>query len=134
MPDEKLSKTLNTGNQEDLNLNLQWKSAVENEIFVYAGFIQPGKHQILVKDNRDRYFAREIVIDIRKRDIDPHQAPANEEYRQGIRRYTSNTGEDIIDLDGSVFMNFKRYTKEIIIDCLKADMATSVLEYLLDSE
>ena len=72
VPDEKLSKTFNTCDQEDLNLKLQWKSEVENEIFVYAGFIQPGKHQILVKDNRGRYFAREIVIDIRKRDIDPH--------------------------------------------------------------
>ena len=86
-----------------------------------------------MKDNRGRYFAREIVIDIRRRDIDPHQAPVQETYHQGIRRYTSNTGENIIDLDGSVFMNFKRYTKEIIIECLKADMATSVLEYLLDS-
>ena len=39
VPDEKLSKTFNNGNQEDLNLKLQWKSEVENEIFVYAGFI-----------------------------------------------------------------------------------------------
>ena len=30
-------------------------------------------------------------------------------------------------------MNFKRYTQNLIIDCLKADMTTSILEYLLDS-
>ena len=39
VPDENLNKTIFSGNQEDLNLKLQWKSEVENEIFVYAGFI-----------------------------------------------------------------------------------------------
>ena len=111
VPNEDLSRQIpQTGDQEDLSLKMQWKSEVENEIFVYAGFIQPGKHQILVRDNAGRYFAREIVIDIRKRDIEPHQAPVNSTYHQGIRRYTSGKGEKVIDLDGSVFMNFKRYT------------------------
>ena len=106
----------------------------QSNIFVYAGFIQPGKHQILIRDSSGKYYAREIVVDIRKRDIEPHLAPLNSTYHQGIRRYTSNSGENIIDLDGSVFMNFKRYTRDIIIECLKSDMSTSILEHLLDSE
>ena len=28
----------------------------------------------------------------------------------------------MIDLDSSVFMNFKRYTKEEVTNCFKADM------------
>ena len=45
VPNEDLSREIpQTGDQEDLNLKMQWKSEVENEIFVYAGFIQPGKH------------------------------------------------------------------------------------------
>ena len=118
--------------QESKEKDLRWKQEIENEIFVYAGFIQPGKHQILVRNNTGKYYAREIVVDIRKRDIEPHLAPDKATYHQGIRRYINNKGENIIDLDGSVFMNFKRYTQNIIIDCLKADMTTSILEYLLD--
>lgn len=42
-----------------------------NDVFLYAGFVQPGKHQILIKDQeKGSYFAREVVIDIRRRDVD----------------------------------------------------------------
>ena len=46
VPNEDLSKEIPQmeEGQQDLNLKMQWKSEVENEIFVYAGFIQPGKH------------------------------------------------------------------------------------------
>ena len=67
--------------------------------------------------------AREIVVDIRRREIEPHPAPNINKMVPGIHRYKTDQGEDILDLDGSVFMNFQRYTKQNIMDCLKADMA-----------
>ena len=120
-------KTLDERNQR--------KKEAREDIFVYAGFIQPGKHQILIKDKLTGHlYAREIVVDIRRRDIEPHPAPNLYNKTLGVHRYQTASGEEILDLDGSVFMNFKRYTKQNIMDCLKADMATSILEYFLDSE
>ena len=119
-------KTLDERNQRE--------AEARTDIFVYAGFIQPGKHQILIKDKlTNNLYAREIVVDIRRREIEPHPAPNQHKKVVGIHRYTTAAGEDILDLDGSVFMNFQRYTKRNIMDCLKADMATSILEHFLDS-
>ena len=120
-------KTLDERNQR--------QREAQQDIFVYAGFIQPGKHQILIKDKLTNcFYTREIVVDIRRREIEPYPAPNLYKKTIGIRRYKTKSGEDILDLDGSVFMNFKRYTKQNIMDCLKADMATSILEHLLDSD
>ena len=40
----------------------------------------------------------------------------------------------MIDLDSSVFMNFKRYTKQDVALCFKADMRLSCLEALVNND
>ena len=40
----------------------------------------------------------------------------------------------MIDLDSSVFMNFKRYTKQDVINCFKADMRQSSFENIVRNE
>ena len=37
---------------------------------MFAGYVEPGKHQIIIKDQQTgKYYAREIVVDGRSRDI-----------------------------------------------------------------
>ena len=40
----------------------------------------------------------------------------------------------MIDLDNSVFMNFKRYCKQEVTNCFKADMRISNFENLIKNE
>lgn len=40
----------------------------------------------------------------------------------------------MIDLDNSVFMNFKRYTKKDVADCFEADMRSSNFELIIEDE
>ena len=43
----------------------------KEDIFVFAGFLKPGKHQIFIKDPvTDAIYGRDLVIDIRRREID----------------------------------------------------------------
>ena len=66
----------------------QRENEARTDIFVYAGFIQPGKHQILIKDKlTNNLYAREIVVDIRRREIESHAAPNQEKRTIGIRKY-----------------------------------------------
>ena len=46
------------------------KDESTNDVFVFAGYVEPGKHQIIIKDQQTKkYFAREIVVDARNVDI-----------------------------------------------------------------
>ena len=40
----------------------------------------------------------------------------------------------MIDLDNSVFMNFKRYTKQDVENCFKADMRQNCFENVVHDE
>ena len=46
------------------------------------------------------------------------------------------TGEtrELLDLDNSVFMNFKRYTKQDVANCFEADMRASNFENVISDE
>ena len=86
LPNDRLSQKVMAGEPIKTldERNLRKKEARE-DIFVYAGFMQPGKHQILIKDKppptpscpepESNLYCREIVVDIRRRDIEPHPAP-----------------------------------------------------------
>jgi hypothetical protein len=54
--------------------NVHEKDLVDSRdnIYVYAGFLKPGKHQIIIYDKKvEKYFARDIIIDFRNHDIQP---------------------------------------------------------------
>ena len=57
---------------------------------------------------------------------------------EAIKRFVtvSSTGDnkEILDLDGSVFMNFKRYTKLDVTNCFEADMRSSNFESVFQDE
>ena len=112
----------------------KWEST--SDVFVFAGYVQPGKHQIIIKDQETgNYYAREIVIDARNREIiNCHQVEPEKE-NDAIKRFTVNqaTGSNktVLDLDNSVFMNFKRYTKLDVANCFEADMRSSSFENVL---
>ena len=40
----------------------------------------------------------------------------------------------VVDLDNSVFMNFKRYTKQDVQNCFQADMRASAFENFIQDE
>ena len=119
--------------------------------------MQPGKHQIIIKDQlTGHYFVREIVVDVRKRDIidcskfsvyvaklifafscTDHVEP--ERTSESIKRYETVdeiTGQkrEMIDLENSVFMNFRRYTKKDVLNCFEADMRNSSFDLVKISE
>ena len=134
-PTDKLTKEVVSGLAPTAEERHARAEEARNNIFVYAGFIQPGKHQIMIRDKMtNTLWVREIVVDIRRRDIETQSAPNLYKRTNGIHKNVTSSGEEIIDLDGSVFMNFKRYTKQNIMDCLKADMATSIVENVLETE
>jgi hypothetical protein len=40
---------------------------VKGQIFVYAAYLKPGKHQIIVYDkSKDKFWAKNIVVEMRK--------------------------------------------------------------------
>ena len=62
-----------------------------------------------------------------------------EKNKESIRRFNTVdavTGANVaqIDLDNSVFMNFKRYTKQEVLNCFKADMRMSNFEIIFSDE
>ena len=42
--------------------------------------------------------------------------------------------KEVLDLDNSVFMNFKRYTKQDVANCFEADMRSSSFENVIQDE
>ena len=39
-------------------------------MYVFAGYVEPGKHQIVIKDQKTgRWFSREIVVEARRKEI-----------------------------------------------------------------
>ena len=75
------------------------------------------------------------MIDARNRDlINCHQVEPEKE-RDAIKRFTvsqsSGSYREVLDLDNSVFMNFKRYTKQDVANCFEADMRSSSFENVL---
>lgn len=46
----------------------------------------------------------------------------------------TGANKEVLDLDNSVFMNFKRYTKQDVVNCFEADMRSSNFEMLLPDE
>lgn len=53
--------------QEEINLTLD---DVDGNIFIYATFLKPGRHQIIIKDQINGVFwAKNIVVDPRRCEI-----------------------------------------------------------------
>ena len=70
LPQTNLSEKVVNGIQLTNQEKKQRKQESTNDIFCFAGFVEPGKHQIIIKDQlTGNYFVREIVVDVRKRDI-----------------------------------------------------------------
>ena len=61
-----------------------------------------------------------------------------ERSKEAIKRFGKQDDEgrkvEMIDLDNSVFMNFKRYTKQDVTNCFKADMRMSTFENVVKDE
>ena len=62
-----------------------------------------------------------------------------EKSKESIKRFGKQDDEtgkhvEMIDLDNSVFMNFKRYTKQDVTNCFKADMRMSSFENVVRDE
>lgn len=70
LPETKISRKLKSGEPLSIGeINQRKKESVE-DVFVYAGFVPPGKHQIIINDQKtNQFFMREIVVDARARDI-----------------------------------------------------------------
>ena len=68
--------------------------------------------------------------------IDQVQVEKNKESIKRISTVDEGTGQNrvMVDLDNSVFMNFKRYTKQDVINCFKADMRQSSFENIVHNE
>lgn len=43
----------------------------------------------------------------------------------------TGSNKTVLDLDNSVFMNFKRYTKQDVANCFEADMRSSSFENVI---
>ena len=118
MPETELSRKIQRGEILKIEEQKKRKEESENDIYVYAGYVEPGKHQIIIKDqSTNRWFSREIVVEARRREIINCHTVEVEKSTEAIKRFQKvdeQTGETttMIDLDSSVFMNFKRYTKQ----------------------
>ena len=70
LPETKLSEKLDKGLTLTAQEAKQRKDEAQNDIFVFAGYVEPGKHQIIIKDQKEnKWYAREIVVEARRKDI-----------------------------------------------------------------
>ena len=58
---------------------------------------------------------------------------------ESIKRFqtvdeVTGVSKEMIDLDNSVFMNFKRYTKQDVENCFEADMRSSTFESIIKDD
>jgi hypothetical protein len=87
-------------------------------IFVYAGFLKPGKHDIIVYDQESgKLWQKSIVVDLRKGEIKSDTAQKQE---CTIEKYHTDEGV-FVNLDHSLFRNFKRLLKHNIEQCIHND-------------
>lgn len=83
---------------------------------MYAGFLKPGRHQIIIYDQlSDTFWAKNIVIDLRE--CDPKPNPEFTPAQSKVQVYG-----DIYDLDNSVFRNFFRYDPQNVVKCVSNDL------------
>ena len=70
LPETELSRKLDRGEPLTMPEIKARKEEAENDIFVFAGYVEPGKHQIIIKDQKlEKWYAREIVVEARQREI-----------------------------------------------------------------
>ena len=70
MPQTPLTNKVNAGTPLNRLELKQMKIDAKEDVFVFAGFVEPGKHQIIIKDQlTNKWYAREIVVDPRAKDI-----------------------------------------------------------------
>ena len=139
LPKTQISQKIERGERLTADEASERKADAQSDVFVYAGFVQPGKHQIVIKDQKtQKWYARPIMVDPRRRDIISCHSVENERQKEAIKRFSQvdDSGNLVarIDLDNSVFMNFKRYTKQDVQNCFSADMAHSRLDSFITDE
>ena len=70
MPQSRISDKIERGQALSKQEKEDRKLESQQDIYVYAGFVEPGKHQIVIKDQMtNRWFSREIVVEARRPDI-----------------------------------------------------------------
>lgn len=70
LPTTRLSKKVESGAELTKSEQAQRKEESQTDVYVFAGYVEPGKHQIVIKDQKtDRWFSREIVVEARRREI-----------------------------------------------------------------
>ena len=110
------------------------KHSNEN-IFVYAGYLTPGKHQLILFDNKTNiYYARDFLTDVRSCEVlqyvnDTYEISSNPKIKQHVIN-----GRVWFDLHNSVFMNFTRITTSTVLECFKMDMQFCRMRNIVESE
>ena len=82
------------------------------------------------------------MVDQRRRNIINCHLYEGEENPVAIKRFQKQDAfvsqggelEELIDLDNSVFMNFKRYTKQDVANCFEADMRSANFEAVIKDD
>lgn len=83
-----------------------WHKEYRNQCFTYAGYLKPGKHQMIVYDElNDSMWFKDVLADQRTVPIKSNDGGATLNQSQIIKLIDEN-GEELIDRDNSVFMNF----------------------------
>ena len=63
----------------------------KGNIFVYAGYLKPGKHQIIVYDcEQDKFWAKNIIVDMRKSEV--KEGSSVQRLESHISRYKTKEG------------------------------------------
>mmetsp|Transcript_34846 Transcript_34846/g.42788 ORF Transcript_34846/g.42788 Transcript_34846/m.42788 type:complete len:143 (+) Transcript_34846:530-958(+) len=90
LPETPISRKLDRGEEITAAEQKERKIESQNDIFVFSGYVEPGKHQIVIKDQKDnRWYAREIVIEARTREIiNCHQVQV-EKNKESIKRIST---------------------------------------------
>lgn len=98
---------------------------------MYAGFLKPGRHQIIIYDKpTNKYWAKNIVVDLRKSEILSGRVPQQD---TRIMRHKSSEGIQV-NLDNSVYRNFKRLLKSNILKCVQNDTRFWIGNQIIEDE
>ena len=56
--------------ESDQGATQREQSISNNDIYVFAGYLSPGKHEVVIHDIKsNKYYAREFIVDVRKSNV-----------------------------------------------------------------
>jgi hypothetical protein len=106
--------------KELVSINFPYFDGNNEEVYVFSGFVRPGRHVIIIYDPKlDDFFFKDIVVEVRKSDIKI----------EGRKKFEDNEGQGhVVDSPDFVFKHNNCETEENIRKVFTSDTKDALFE------